>query len=285
MRFNKILFLSIFFFIIIAGYLLKDFYKTKNPLENVNSYRIYYRGINEEILKDMRNYDLLVVEANHFDKQAVEVVKNNNYTMIFGYLSIMEIGNWDKEIIDRLEPADYLKINGDKAYNEKYNNYIGDISREHYQEVLLDVLEKRILSKGLDGVFIDTTAWIDNHEDDKEVYKKTLEGYEKFLIKVKEKYPDILILQNRGFEVFFTTSNNYTDGFVWENFNAPTVNKRKSIQDRIDKLERIRTQKNVVIFSISYENEAENKTFAQKMKWKHLQQNNSSHHNEWTFGN
>jgi len=253
---------------------------SSNKLEDIDHYRIYYDEINKEIIQDMRNYDLLIVEGLHFTKQDVEKIKKDNHTVILGYLSVMEIGHWDEKLLNKLFLADYLLIDGKRVINNKYGNYLGDISSIHYQDILMDTLSTRILSKGMDGIFLDTVDGLDQYSNDSMLYHRLLTGYEQFLMKVRKKYPDITIIQNRGFESLVRVSNEYIDGVLWEDFHAPTVDAREIIKNRVKLLNKIRKDKKLVIFTESYGNEQENTTYAKKMGWIHFQ-NRSSQYDDW----
>ena len=274
---KKILYILIVVFFV--GLFLISFKIFKSDrLEEVEDFRIYYRDINDEILNDMGNYDLVIVEGLHFNKQDVEKVKRKKDTLILGYLSIMEIGNWDDEIIKGLYPSDYLYIDEARVKNNK--NYLGNISSEHYQDILIESLEKRALSKGMDGVFLDTVGTLDDYKRNDIIYNTLLSGYEQFLQKLRRNYPGIYIIQNRGFEALTRVSSDYIDGVLWENFNASSVDKRESVKERIDTLKILEENKKLIVFTESYENGEENNNFTEKMGWIHFQ-NNSNQHSNW----
>lgn len=277
MKKNKYLIVGVCIILLVAYIHIS---KEENPLVNVEKFRVYYRDIDETILEDMQNLDLVIVEASHFNQQNVQSVKKNG-TIILGYLSIMEIGKWDSEVINQLDPSDYLTIDGERVYNEKYENYLGDLSKEHYREVLLDTLEKRILSKGMDGVFFDTIGWLDSYKNDGEVYDRLKVGYEELLKRIRKRFSGIYILQNRGFKSFYEVSCKYTQGIMWENFDITTADQRESVRDRINKLERLRRKNNIQVFTISFENADANKNFTQKMKWKYLQESKEYRYIKW----
>ncbi|MCK4261055.1 MAG: endo alpha-1,4 polygalactosaminidase [Halanaerobiales bacterium] len=276
---KKIYFIVVICFVILFLYSITI--QENNSLGRVENYRIYYRNIDKGILSDMQNLDLVIVEALYFTLQDVEKVKEKNGTILLGYLSVMEFGNWDYEIADQLNPSDYLYVDGEKVYNKKYNNYVADISQEHYQEILLDTLEKRILSKGMDGVFFDTIDWIDYYKNNEDVYKKLMVGYEELLIKITNRFPDLYIIQNRGFNTLYELRGTYVDGVVWENFDSSTIDTKKSVQDILFKLKRLKKKKGIAIFTISFKNEIANKTYTHKNKWKHLQTEESKRYVEW----
>lgn len=267
------------FFMILAGYFI--WLRGTGSLAAVESYKIYYRGINEKILNDMSNYDLVIVEASHFDSKAVQRIKQNKNTIILGYLSVMEIGSWDREILDRLNETDYLTVDRKKVKSEENGNNIGDISQAHYRQILIKILESRILSKGMDGVLLDTVDVLDDYTGDPAVYKRLMAGYTGFLRGIRSRFSDAYILQNRGFSSFYNIGGDYLDGIVWENFNSPEIDKRDTVRKRIDKLEELNRKKGIIVFTVSYENERANKAFASKMNWKHLQHNAGTSHNTW----
>ena len=266
---------------ILIGSLYYFYILHSNPLRTVATYRIYYGEIDGKILTDMNKSDMVIVEASLFDKLDVERLKENKKTKVLGYLSVMEIGNWDNEIIASLNSADYLTIDGKRVGDGKNQNFLGDISRTHYRQTLLNTLENRILAKGMDGVFLDTTDWIDQFDDNKAVQEKLVTGYEEFLKEVKSRFPEIIIIQNRGFSCFNKVGYKYIDGFLWEDFKTP-LGENKDFEQRVNELKMLTQEHGIKIFSVSYENEAQNKEFASQMGWTHLQ-HDGTHYDVWRF--
>jgi endo-alpha-1,4-polygalactosaminidase (GH114 family) len=264
---------------IIIGGLYYIYTLRSNPLRTVDTYRIYYGEIDGKILADMNKFDMVIVEASLFDKRDVEKLKENEKTKVFGYISVMEIGNWDNEILASLNTADFLTIDGERVENGKCQNFLGDISQTHYRQTLLNTLEARILAKGMDGVFLDTTDWIDQFGDNKAVHEKLVTGYEQFLKDVKSRFPEIIIIQNRGFSCFNKVGYKYIDGFLWEDFNTP-LGQNKDFEQRVNELKILTEEHGVKVFSVSYENEAQNKAFASQMGWTHLQ-HDSTYYDVW----
>ena len=263
--------------------IILGFFFTEKPLHSVDKYKIYYGEINNTILEHIINYDMVILEAANLTKEQVKYIKKQKKTITLGYLSVMEIGDWDKEINEKLYDSDYLYLDGRKVRDKYKKNYIGNLGQTHFRNILLSVLEKRILYKGFDGIFIDTTGWIDSLENrNKELYKQQLDGYEELLKKITREYPGIIIVQNRGFSCFKLMSSNYVNGILWENFDIKSISSEDiKNNELINELEQIRFTKCITIFSVSYQNENENQEFARKMQWIHLQQNESTHHNKW----
>lgn len=178
------------------------------------SFRIYYDKVNSRILNSMSTYSLNIVEASFFEIEDVNLI-HTKPSIVVGYLSLVEIGYWDSVLVNQLTEDDYLRDEtGNKIKSLSGKNYLGDLSSHHFREVLISILESRIVEKGMDGLFFDTLDWIDYYADDEVLYNTLTSGYKSFLIELKEKYPDLLIIQNRGFESFKKFSSDYIDGIL-----------------------------------------------------------------------
>ncbi|KOA20673.1 hypothetical protein CLHOM_08150 [Clostridium homopropionicum DSM 5847] len=266
-----------FLLIIISVISYYKFIKNYNELNKVRSFKIYYGSINDSILEDMTKYELIIAEAAHFQKEDVDKIKRENSTILIGYLSVLEVGNWDKEILKKMDTDNFLKVNGKKVFNEKYNNYLGNIGQEYFRKVLISTLEERIISKGFDGVFLDTVDWVNYYEKDEEVYINLLKGYEELLKEVKDKFPNIYIIQNRGFGNLLDLSSKYVDGVLWENFKLQSSND-EIIRNQLIRLEK---KKDISIFTVSFQNQLENQKLSEKLGWKYFKLENGGSFNKW----
>jgi hypothetical protein len=119
-------------------------------------------------------YDWLVIHPN------VKTYKTNS--KLIAYISI-------GENVEKLNKKWILQK------NKSWNSYIMDIRNKDYQNYLLKKIEK---AKNFDGFFFDTLDSYHMAKVNKKEYKKALI---EFLKKVKEKYPQKIIIFNRGFEL------------------------------------------------------------------------------------
>lgn len=247
------------------------------------TFRIYYDNINSKILNSMSNQSLNIVEASFFEKKDVDVI-HTKQSQVVGYLSLVEIGYWDTPLVSELHEEDYLlNESNEKMKSLSEKNYLGDLSSPHYREVLFKFLKSRILDKGMDGVFFDTLDWIDYYKDDERLYNKLTTGYKTFLIELRETYPDILVIQNRGFDSFKTFSNDYIDGILWENFKSPYIENRKDKIDDLKGLHKLAASKKIDVYAISFENENKNRTLARKLNWNFLFSQMKNRYSKWNI--
>ncbi|RUM44768.1 MAG: hypothetical protein DSY46_04715, partial [Hydrogenimonas sp.] len=120
------------------------------------------------------SYDWLVIHPN------VKTYKTSS--KLIAYISIGE----------RIEKLDKAWIIGK---NRSWNSYIMDIRKRGYQNYLFDKIEE---VQNFDGFFFDTLDSYQMTQVNKEEYRKALSH---FLKRVKEKYPNKIIIFNRGFEL------------------------------------------------------------------------------------
>ncbi len=275
-KLSQILF-CVFLLVVIIAFLLGC--ARREP----KSFRIYYDKIDTSILKDMRAYDINIVEASFFNKDDVSDVHSST-SHIVGYFSLIEIGYWDTVLINDLYECDFLRDeSGEKLKSLNDENYLGDISSLHFRKTLLEQIDTRILDKGMDGVFLDTLDWIDYYGPKTGLYRKISTGYESFLKELRDNHPDIMIIQNRGFDSYKNFSHEYIDGLLWENFNSPYLEKdREEIQFLKDLKNRVKTN-GTDMFVISFEHEKENRKIADRYNWSFLFSQMENRYSEWNI--
>ena len=248
---------------------------------SLKSFRIYYDKIHPMILHDMSNYDVNIVEASFFTQQDVEFIHLKE-SQVIGYLSLIEIGHWDTPLVNDLREEDYLLDESQqKMKSLSKTNYLGDLSSPHYREILFKYLEIRILDKGMDGVFFDTLDWIDYYAGNTRLYDKLASSYNEFLIELRQRYPNIVVIQNRGFDSFTKFSHTLIDGILWENFKSPYPTDDKDKIEALKKFQKIAKANKTDVYVISFENEQENRKIAEKLHWNFLYSQMENRYSEW----
>jgi hypothetical protein len=232
------------------------------PLQDVSSYRIYYGNMNESILNKMKSYDMVVVEGLHFDPQMVSELQDAGVKVI-GYISVSEVGHWDDEITGRLDRDTYLMENGKILKNGK--NDLGDLSSRRFRNVLIDAIESRIISKGMDGIFFDTLDSVDLL-DDKVLREEQIKGYIKLVKEIRAECENVVLIQNRGFNYLDFLERDMIDGLLWENFSAEMLDK-EIYRKRAGMVTRLKWFKNVRPLALAYRNEIDSKAAATKKGW------------------
>jgi len=237
-------------------------YRGQSPLKNITNYRIYYGRVDDETLEGMKKYDMVVVEALRFDAAMVERLHQAG-VMVIGYISVSEVGHWDDAILDVLGKSDFLYSDGKAVMNA--SNKLGDLKSIHYRTVLLNTIEKRIRSKGMDGIFFDTVDSIDVVDlEDKRLEQAY--GYIKLIEDIRVKWEDAILIQNRGFRYTHLLERGMIDALLWENFSEDKMSE-KVYQRWAVNFRRMRWFKNIRPMVLSYRNEAESKAYADKNNW------------------
>lgn len=187
-------------------------------ISTLQNFKIYYGWSSPEIVEEMKNYDLIVIAAHAFSKEEIESIQAEG-TKVVGYLSVMQLENWNSKWKQNPLENDYYKLNGERIYIEEWDTYIMDIRQQHYRELLLQKVEEDLKSKELDGIFFDTVDDLDYYfNKEPKTLKQMRNSYAKLIKELHFRYPSWYFIQNRGFETYKQVSNKWIDIVLWESF-------------------------------------------------------------------
>jgi endo-alpha-1,4-polygalactosaminidase (GH114 family) len=249
----------------VKGYFTEKPHSTKkSSLKEVSSYKIFYGAPNEKILEEMKNYKMVIIEPREFSKEQVDKIKKNG-TVVMGYISVMELDAWMKDLISKAQPTDYIIRNGSRVHFSKWDSDLMDISSLHYKNLLLNEIKNQVDEKDFDGVFLDTVGDIDDQfSNDPVMLEKQRHALVTFLKEIKHQYPNFLLIQNWGLDTLQQSTAPYVNGVMWENFHYDELSKDPWTWKRITNLKKLQQQYHIAVFTVSFKSERENRQFAQK---------------------
>ncbi|TXC81592.1 endo alpha-1,4 polygalactosaminidase [Metabacillus litoralis] len=190
------------------------------PLYDVKSFSIFYGNPTEQKVQELKKFDAVILEPTAFSKENITILQESD-VKVFGYVSLMQLENWNEELKKHIADSDYAELNGERIYIEEWDTYVMDLRESHYRDALRWKIEKYVTANGLDGVFFDTVDDLDYYfHEDQETQQNMRSGYVSLLEELKSAYPELLILQNRGFDTLKAASKPYIDGVLWEGFEA-----------------------------------------------------------------
>jgi hypothetical protein len=247
-----------------------------SPVENdLVNYRIYYGRITDEILQQMKEFDVVIVEPLRLSENIVSQLHQNG-TKIIGYVSVIEMPLWDERVASLITESDFLL---DISYLENGNG-IADIVNGEYLKVMDDVLIPPLESLHLDGIFIDTLGSLTYYYD-KEIQTEAVLVYSNWLEDLKRDHPDWIVIQNRGFDVLNELPLDLVDMFLWEDYNRETT---FSIwKDRTRLINTRRYRDGMTILTLTY---GENESFKEAISWfdySNLHHRIGESHSVWDF--
>ncbi|MGG2094331.1 endo alpha-1,4 polygalactosaminidase [Bacillus sp. S13(2024)] len=201
-----------------------------HKLSNVKNFKIYYGEANEQVIKELSKYDLVIIEPYAFTQQQIAELKASG-TKVLGYVSVMELEAWHKS---KVTEADYYYCNNKRMKIKQWDTYVMNISSSHYKDVVMDKVEQQIVKKGMDGVFLDTVGDIDDYFYNKPAEQKKFRNtYDTLLKQIKNIDSNLILMQNWGFDTIKNTSLYAIDAVLWEDFNRKVVAKDKWSQNWI----------------------------------------------------
>ncbi|WP_017981097.1 endo alpha-1,4 polygalactosaminidase [Methanocaldococcus villosus] len=215
---------------------------------NINNFWVYYGSDNIEKLS---KYDLVIIEPYNYKKEDIQKLKLLNPNIkVIAYLSIGEVSK------DRPYFKECQKIIIGK--NQNWNSYYINISSPIWQKIILNEV-KKFKNMGFDGVFLDTV--------DSAIYTNQKNEVIELIKKIREENPDIIIIQNRGFEIIEKTAP-YIDGVLFEDFTTHYDFKNKKayywegsdlnwINAQSERLKNLKEKYHLVILTLDYVNDIE----------------------------
>lgn len=215
-------------------------------LKDVKDYKIYYGEANKKVIKELSQYDMVIIEPYAFTKKQIEQLKQSG-TIVLGYVSVMELEDQHRSQVVK---SDYYYQNNEKMRIEQWDTYIMNLQETHYRDILLTKVEEQIVEKGIDGVFLDTVGDIDDYfYDQPTVQKQFRDAYVTFLKEIKEIDSNLILVQNWGFPTLKSASLNLVDGVLWEDFNQEVISKDEWSQDWIRYFKKYKNQ--LVTFTVT----------------------------------
>ncbi len=161
---------------------------------------VYYHSkpIPPEILK---THDWIIVDPDN-----PYVKPKSGRAKLIAYISVGEIEDY-RSYFDEIKKYAI-------GYNPVWGSYVADVRNPEYRRFLLERVAKSIVERGFDGFLLDT---LDSYKlVAKESEEKSfVDALVDFVVTLKKKYPDKLIVINRGFEIFDYVQQ-YVDGFLFE---------------------------------------------------------------------
>lgn len=170
--------------------------------DTIENYTVYY-GTGR--VEDLARYDLAIVQPDTLTTEELADLKSRG-TLVIAYLSVGEAEPQREWYTDgRVDPAWEL------GTNENWGSRFIDASQVGWQDLMIELMGESI-EKGYDGVFLDTLDTVD-------VFSETTEGMITLVRRLREAYPEAILVQNRGFTVLDETLESI-DGLMFESLTT-----------------------------------------------------------------
>lgn len=171
-------------------------------LSDIGSYTVYYDKKPADIAK-LGNFDLAIVQPYTLNAKQIATLHEGG-TRAVAYMTIGELDP-KSPYTSRVKPEWVLGEN--KNWGSKYI----DANQEGWQNIVMEEAE-RLIKMGYDGFFLDTL-------DTAELFTTTKPGMIKIVEMLRAKYPDAVIVQNRGFSLLAATAP-IIDAVMFENYSS-----------------------------------------------------------------
>jgi uncharacterized protein (TIGR01370 family) len=171
----------------------------KGRLDGVQSYAVYY-GNNLEYTAHLGDYDLGIVQPNTLSIPALKKLVSSGKRLV-AYITVGESDG----------PSLGLPKEWVLGKNENWGSKFVDANQIGWQDRVLERATD-IISFGFSGFFLDTLDTVD-------LFPKTKPGMIRIVERLREKFPNAVIVQNRGFAVLPETSK-LIDAVMFEDYST-----------------------------------------------------------------
>ncbi len=181
-------------------------FNTSYALSNPHCVMVYY-GDKDIPLDVLHAYNIVITNPDaKFVKKTRMLFYEKHLPKFIGYLSVGELDEGN-HFYNELKSFVIGK-------NKMWHSKILDVTNKNYQKFLVDKEAKYILKQGFDGFFLDT---LNSYK--LIIPKKDWKSYQAAIVNIikalREKYPNKLIIVNRGFSVF-SSIKPYINGVLVE---------------------------------------------------------------------
>ncbi|WP_212747554.1 endo alpha-1,4 polygalactosaminidase [Fodinibius saliphilus] len=182
-------------------------------------------------------YDLLIVEPDNYSKAAVDTLNTPDNTLL-GYISLGEVNKF-RWYYPLMEEQGFIGIN--ENWDSPYLNLADSTTRS----ILLDKVLPNIMTKGYDGLFLDTIDNVAPYTERSHLQPYMLE----IIAGIKERYPKAVVVQNAGLFMLDRT-HKYIDAVLIEDVATNYNFKRKdyhlrsteSYREKVDRIIKLKQE-------------------------------------------
>lgn len=201
----------------------------------MQTYRILYQDVTTDDLALLRTVDAAILEPRFVTRELAAILREAR-TLTFGYLSVMETPTWNGERFERLRADDFWEEDGARLHFPEWDSYLMDLRSPHYRSLLLEEVERHVLQKNMDGLFLDTVGDLTEYIPAGRVREEMQAAYRDLLAEIVRRAPTLKLLQNRGFDSLpYVGAKLY--GLLWEDWRGDMV-QDEWVRVRLDMLER-----------------------------------------------
>ncbi|HEX3054279.1 MAG TPA: endo alpha-1,4 polygalactosaminidase [Aggregatilineaceae bacterium] len=225
--------------LVVPAALAQDGGTPREQIKSIENYVVYYGSGRVD---DLARYDLAIIQPDTLSADELTALKAQG-TLVVSYLSIGEAEPEREWYLDgRVDPAWEL------GTNENWGSRFIDANQTGWQDLMV-ALTGEYLAKGFDGVFLDTVDTVD-------LFPQTLPGMIEIIRRLRETYPDALLVQNRGFTVIDETAG-WVDALMFEDLvtTYDFINNEYLYADNTyvaQQMAELQTQTGIVILALDY---------------------------------
>jgi uncharacterized protein (TIGR01370 family) len=213
----------------------------REAFQNIDSYVVYY---GEGRLTDLAKFDAVIIQPETLTADELSFLKESD-TLAIAYISIGELEPYREFFKNRVQDSWIL------GENTNWGSSYIDANQQGWHDLVIRAADD-YLSKGFNGIFLDTVDTVD-------LFPNTKTGMIDLIQELRAAFPETILVQNRGFAILDETAKS-VDGVMFEDlstsydFDAKTYGRidPETNQAVIDQLTRLHEEAGLITLALDY---------------------------------
>ncbi len=217
-------------------------FTAREKFGQIDDYIVYY---GEGRADDLAQFDAAIIQPDTLSDDELLTLTNSG-TQTIAYLSIGEVEPYRDWYNDGRVSTDWIL-----GHNPNWDSYYVNANETGWQDLMIEIVGE-YLARGFAGIFLDTVDTVD-------LFPDTESGMIELIARLRENFPDAILVQNRGFGVLDDTVDSI-DGVMFEDlstsydFDDETYEQisPEDNQEVIDQLVQLHTETGLVVLALDY---------------------------------
>jgi uncharacterized protein (TIGR01370 family) len=214
----------------------------RDYFREIDDYIVYY---GEGRAEDLEQFDAAIIQPETLPVEDLQTWTDDG-TQAVVYLSVGEVEPYRDWYNDGRVSTDWIL-----GHNPDWDSFYINANETGWQDLMIEIAAE-YLAQGFDGIFLDTVDTVD-------LFPDTESGMIELIARLRENFPDAILVQNRGFTILDDTVDlidavmfeDLSTTYDFDNNTYEQINPEEN-QELIDSLVEFHEDTGLVVLALDY---------------------------------